>query len=433
MVRQGASVRDDDVEESASPDRLSLPHNADHSSAPRRWNRRIESLIGFEARGLERVSPEERQAPSGTNVLQMLLLWFSANLTVNNLAIGLLGPLVFKLGFSDSAWCAVVGVLCGSASTAYMSTWGAVSGNRTMVVLRYFFGYYPAKICTLLNIVLMVGWATIDSITGGQVLSAVSGGSMSIAVGVVIVTVIECAIAVFGMKIFQTYERFAWLPQVIMLFILVGSAGPNFNTSLTSSVTGSALAANRFTFLTTCFYVPNSWAAAGSDYYVYYPENTPRWMIFLLTLGGLSLSFCFMDLLGVGLGSGVTVLSAWSDAYTTSSGALIATGYAPLRDFGRFCAAIIALGVISNCTPSIYSGAIDCQIMGRYGQMIPRWIWVLVLVGIQLVCALVGRNHLFTIFQNFLALMGYWLLPMICIVLEEESLFKRRVTPDWEA
>ena len=49
-------------------------------------------------------------------------------------------------------------------------------------------GYYPAKIVTLLNIVLMEGYATIDCIIGGQVLSAVSGGSMTIAVGIAMMT-----------------------------------------------------------------------------------------------------------------------------------------------------------------------------------------------------------------------------------------------------
>ena len=98
-----------------------------------KWNARVEGLSGFEARGLERVPPEERESPSAMGLLQMLLLWFSANLTINNLAVALTGPLVFGLGFNDCAWCSVIGVFLGSVSTAYMSTWGAVSGNRTMV------------------------------------------------------------------------------------------------------------------------------------------------------------------------------------------------------------------------------------------------------------------------------------------------------------
>ena len=91
----------------------------------------------------------------------------------------------------------------------------------------------------------------------------------------------------------------------------------------------------------------------------------------------------------------------------------ISIGPLDLRMYGL----MIALGVIANCVPGTYSAAIGCQIMGRWGQMLPRWIWVVFLVAIQLACALAGRNALFVIFSNFLALMGYWVMVMICIVL----------------
>lgn len=98
-----------------------------------RWNTRIESLSGFEARGISPVLPSERQRPSSAAYLQMMLLWFSANITVNNLVVGLYGPLLFQLGFLDASLCAVFGVALGAASTAYMGTWGAVSGCKTLV------------------------------------------------------------------------------------------------------------------------------------------------------------------------------------------------------------------------------------------------------------------------------------------------------------
>lgn len=68
-------------------------------------------------------------------------------------------------------------------------------------------GYYPSKIVTLLNIILMEGYATIDCIIGRQVLSAVSGGSMSISVGIAIVALVEVTLAAFGLKVFHVYER----------------------------------------------------------------------------------------------------------------------------------------------------------------------------------------------------------------------------------
>lgn len=81
------------------------------------------------------------------------------------------------------------------------------------IVLRYFMGYWPAKLPCLLNMILMIGYGTIDCIIGGQILSAVSGGSMSIVVGIVIVALISWVIAVFGMALFQRYERYPSHPE----------------------------------------------------------------------------------------------------------------------------------------------------------------------------------------------------------------------------
>ena len=68
-------------------------------------------------------------------------------------------------------------------------------------------GYWPAKIVTVLNIILMLGYGTLCCIIGGQVLSAVSGGSMSVVVGIVIIALICWIVAAFGMTMFHVYER----------------------------------------------------------------------------------------------------------------------------------------------------------------------------------------------------------------------------------
>ena len=109
------------------------PHPQQPQDTHNKWFRSIESLRGLEARGITRVLPEERKAPSRTDYVQMSILWFSANVTANNLAVGLLGPLLFELGFLDSALIATFACFVGSLGPAYMSIWGAQSGNRTMV------------------------------------------------------------------------------------------------------------------------------------------------------------------------------------------------------------------------------------------------------------------------------------------------------------
>jgi purine-cytosine permease-like protein len=98
------------------------------------WNVKLEKMLGVEARGIERV--EESDRPEKATVgdfVQIILLWFSANLTLNNLAIGLLGPLVFYVGLKDAMLVGTFGTIAGSVGTAYISTFGPLSGNRTLV------------------------------------------------------------------------------------------------------------------------------------------------------------------------------------------------------------------------------------------------------------------------------------------------------------
>lgn len=99
----------------------------------KRVNERISSLRYLEARGIERVPESERHRATATDLVQISLLWFSTNITANNIAVGMLGPLAYGLGFTDAALCAAFGAVLGAAGAAYMSTFGPTSGNRTMV------------------------------------------------------------------------------------------------------------------------------------------------------------------------------------------------------------------------------------------------------------------------------------------------------------
>ena len=229
-------------------------------------------------------------------------------------------------------------------------------------------------------------------------------------------------------------KRYAWIPQLLALFVLIGCAGPHFDAALEPTVADAVtLAANRLSFLSLCLYVPNSWAAAASDYYVYYPETTAKLKIFLLTLAGLFLSFSLVYLLGIGLASGVASSPAWADAFAVSTGALIVQAYDGLGGFGKLCGVVVALGIIANSIPGTYSAALAVQVLGRHAKVVPRWAWTCAVVIVQLVLALAGRDNLLVIFGNFLALMGYWVEVMILIVAMEHVLFRwgRGVGFDW--
>jgi purine-cytosine permease-like protein len=139
-----------------------------------------------------------------------------------------------------------------------------------------------------------------------------------------------------------------------------------------------------------------------------------------------------MVLLGVGLGSGALVDTDWANAYDVSAGALVVESFRPLGTFGDFCSVVLSLGLIANNIPGTYSAALGFQLIGRWFRILPRWLWVIVSVLIYTICACVGRNHLFEIFQDFLALMGYWVIMFCTMVLEEEHIFRRKIGYKWE-
>ena len=172
-------------------------------------------------------------------------------------------------------------------------------------------------------------------------------------------------------------SRWAAIPQMTVLLILLGKAAPNFDTSLPSTGSTAAINANRLSFFSLILSVPFSWAGAGSDFYVYYPESTSSVATFCMTYFGLALSFSFVNMIGVGLATGIVNTPAWQEAYDVSSGALILAGYGDLNQgFAKFCAVVIAIGIISNVAPSNYAAALGCQVLGRYGKAVPRYIWV---------------------------------------------------------
>jgi hypothetical protein len=87
----------------------------------------------LEIRGIQRVEEHEKVQIGWSAYLQVLVLWVSVNLAVNNITLGMLGPAVYGLSFRDASLCACFGALVGGIPVAWIATWGPLSGNRTMV------------------------------------------------------------------------------------------------------------------------------------------------------------------------------------------------------------------------------------------------------------------------------------------------------------
>jgi purine-cytosine permease-like protein len=236
--------------------------------------------------------------------------------------------------------------------------------------------------------------------------------------------------------------------------VLVGSAGKNFDTTAVSVGDSGSINANRCSFFALVFASIIGFSAISADFYVYYPKTYPKWITFASTWSGIWVALIFCNIIGVGIATGVPNIPEWSDAYNISSGALIYACYSGLGGFGGFCVIILALGSITNNAPCSYSVALTIQVFGRYAKKVPRWFWcvlvTIVEVGLnssllinlsmsvltwapQLVLSVAGRNVLFTVFENFLPMMAYWICPWITIALEEHLIFHKLIGKpfDW--
>jgi purine-cytosine permease-like protein len=129
------------------------------------------------------------------------------NCTANQLTLGVLGPVSYGLGLRDSIVICVFGTIFGSLCTGYISAFGPRSGLRTLNVAKYTMGWWPSKLCVILNLCIEVGYGLIDCLVGGLLLSAVNGGGMSVIVGIVIVALITWVVVTFGIKWFYKFEQ----------------------------------------------------------------------------------------------------------------------------------------------------------------------------------------------------------------------------------
>ena len=284
-------VADVEMRSGSVDEEIARARNIQSTFAPLRVLRQsevwLDSKLGIETQGIDRIPEEDKRPPS---IINTFLLWWSMTLHVGTLLIGVLGP-TFGLSLNQSAAGIVVGTFLGALCTAYTGTLGPkVSplsprsskyralltcflqlGLRQIACSRYSFGFWGAKLCSILNVLVGGGFAVVNVVVCGQILSAVSDYRMTISVGCVIVAVISYVISVFGFALIHTYEKYAWIPTIILLCVLIGQAGPHVSASVPAEDSGLALAGAFLSFLALNFSSASGWCSIAAGITQYHP------------------------------------------------------------------------------------------------------------------------------------------------------------------
>lgn len=393
----------------------------------RRGEEWLDEKMGIETQGIDRIREEDKQPPS---ILNVFFLWWSLTCHVGTLPIGILGtdPEVYGLSLGQAIGAIIVATVLGAACTAFCGTLGPRLGLRAIASSRYSFGFYGAKLCSILNVVVGGGFAVVNIVVVGQILAAVSDYTMTIVVGIIIIAIISYIVSIFGFKLIHTWEKYSWIMTFILMCILIGQIAPKMEPSLPSTVSGLNFSGSWLSFFAVCFSSASAWCSIASDYYCNYPADTKGWKMFVLTIMGICLPTIFVTIIGACLGN--AALASQSNPSLTTAyddhglGGLLIESFHPFR-FAKFCLVLLVFSVIGNNVAVNYSSGLSLQLLGHYFHAIPRFVWSFANALVVAVLAIAGRAHLSTIVSNFVSLLGYWTVSYTFILLIEDKWFRR--------
>ena len=194
--------------------------------------------------------------------------------------------------------------------------------------------------------------------------------------------------------------------------------------------TGKAELGSVLSFASVIYGFATGWTSYAADYTCYQPSTQSRTKVFFATWLGLMIPLNFVEMLGVAVMT-ATDLNDGDNRYARgydaagSGGILGAVLIYHLGTFGKFCMIILALTIIANNCPNIYSIGLTMQVLARWTARIPRFIWTGIATGVYIAIAIPGYSHFELVLENFMNFIGYWLAIYEGVSLTEHFVFKR--------
>jgi len=106
-------------------------------------------------------------------------------------------------------------------------------------------------------------------------------------------------------------------------------------------------------------------------------------------------------------------------------GLLAAVMIPPLGGFGKFCLVVLALSIIANNCPNIYSVSLSLQLLARWTSRVPRFLWSFLGTLVYCAIAIPGYSAFESVLENFMLVIAYWLAIYEGISLSEHFIFRR--------
>ncbi|KAH7025676.1 permease for cytosine/purines, uracil, thiamine, allantoin-domain-containing protein [Microdochium trichocladiopsis] len=370
---------------------------------------------GVELRGAEPVPVEKR---TDTRYVNVLTIFATSMTSLLPIGIGSATTLGFGMSLKDAALMIVFLQFFFGLPAAYIITIAPLTGMRQMIQSRYCFGKYCNILTSVVVTLTVGGFGVVGSINGAQCLAAVHPGTLPVEGAISIIMVISLVIGFMGYRVMHFFTRWAWIPSLFAIIILVGAAGDQ----LGEQSPGRAHTGKDYMGM-IAFTAGNmiTWSNVAGDYACYMPPTAPRLRIAMYCLFGIAAPFSFLMTLGAAIGGAVFAVPAWTAAYKAGGiGAVIGNILITrLGDFGRFILVLLGLSVLATCGRDVYTISFNLPAVAPILRKVPRIILAVIATAAIIAIAIPASKSFVASVTAFLSIIGYYAgASVTCFLLE---------------
>jgi nucleobase:cation symporter-1, NCS1 family len=338
--------------------------------------------------------------------------WVSPNMEFATIFVGVIGVWFFGQSFWATVLAIVAGTALGSVSMGALAARGPLFGVPQMVLSRIGFGYLgnilPAGVNAL---VAGVGWFAVNSVSGAFALNALLGWNSKICL--VIIVVIQLAVAFFGHNLVHMFERVAF-PVLVVVFAI--AAVVTFTKAHPGGVHETGGLGGWLITFGAAFGYAAGWNPYASDYTRYLPKDTNRRAAGLWAAVGVFISCVVLEVIGAAAAT-VTSIDKYADNPTAGFVSHLPTGIADATLLA------IALGAICANALNVYSGSMSFLALGVKLPLTLRRAIVALVFGVAgFFLALSGLSDAGVKYNNFLLVIAYWIGPWLGVFFADQFL-----------
>ena len=338
--------------------------------------------------------------------IDYLLLWAGVAVSLAEIwAGGFLAPMGFWLGL----WAIILGHIVGNTFMALGGVIGSEHGIMSMVSIRPSFGIRGSNLAAVLNIIQLIGWASIMLIIGGRagaMLGKPIGGILASShFWIVLIGMGTLIWALYtGKSVWKIMQTSAVIALLLVLILMSWVSIKEFG----SGVLGVQSQGVPFMIgLDLVIAMPISWMPLVADYSRFSKKKTPA---FWNTWWGYFIVSSWMYILG---------LAATLVTGETDPGVMI------LMMMGKIGLAVPALimvvfSTITSDFPDVYSAT--CSMMNISQKISAKTLmWIAGILSIFVALVFPMEQY-----ENFLLFIGAMFVPLFGVVLTDYFIIRKR-------